>query len=408
MELLSILSAMRRNKVGAALIAVQIAVTLAVLCNALFIIQQRLAASVRPTGVDEANILKIENIWIGQPEDLPARVQTDLAALRSLPGVIDAYVTNSFPLKTGGWSFGIRLEQDPQRAYVADTAIYMADEHGLNTLGLHLVAGRNFSADELVDLQYDDRPKIPVAIVTRALAERLFPKGDALGKAIFFSPGSQTGTTRIIGVVDRLQVPWTSGGWINGANNSTLVPIKFISGGSYYLIRCRPGQIAAITQDAQKKLYEVNRERILQSVQTLTQVRADAYRDDRGLAVILAIVCMALLAVTAFGIVGLTSYWVTLRRRQIGIRRALGATRGAIVGYFLTENVLVASAAVAAGIALAIGMNLWMVSSFEMQRLPFSYVLSAAVLVVLLGQGSALWPAVRAAAIPPALATRSA
>ena len=62
MELRPILSAMRRNKVGAILIGVQMAITLAILCNALFIIEQRVALSTRPTGTDESNIFVINKI----------------------------------------------------------------------------------------------------------------------------------------------------------------------------------------------------------------------------------------------------------------------------------------------------------------------------------------------------------
>jgi len=115
-----------------------------------------------------------------------------------------------------------------------------------------------------------------------------------------------------------------------------------------------------------------------------------------------------LVAVTAFGIVGLTSYWVAQRRRQIGIRRALGATRNAIIRYFQTENFLIAAAGAAAGVALAVSLNLWMVNAFEMQRLHVSYTIVGAVVVLLLGQAAVLWPAMKAASIPPALATRSA
>jgi len=92
MELRPILSAMRRNKVGAILIGVQMAITLAILCNALFIIQQRVALSNRPTGTDERNIFVISNQWVGSPPDLAAKEQGDLAALRGLPGVVDAVV----------------------------------------------------------------------------------------------------------------------------------------------------------------------------------------------------------------------------------------------------------------------------------------------------------------------------
>jgi putative ABC transport system permease protein len=407
MELRPILSAMRRNKVGAIVIAVQMAVTLAILCNGLFIIEQRVALSKRPTGTDEANIFAITNQWVGDPADLSARLATDLAALRSLPGVIDAYVTNSYPLTDGGWSEGISLNAE-QKHTTTPSALYFADEHGIKALGLKLVAGRNFSSAEVVDRRITELIPPPAVIVTRALADKLFPHGDALGKSIYVE--FQKHRTPIIGIVEKLQTPWVSAsGWGSKFNDqSMLEPFRFVAQNSFYIVRAQPGQLAAVMRAAQKALFDANPARVLEKTQSLPEARAEVYRDDRGLAVILGVVCAALLAVTAFGIVGLTSYWVAQRRRQIGIRRALGATRQAIIRYFQTENFLIAAAGAALGVAMAISLNLWMVSSFEMERLHTTYAFVGAVIVLLLGQVAVLWPALRAASIPPALATRGA
>ena len=407
MELRPILSAMRRNKVGAILIAVQMAVTLAILCNGLFIIEQRVASSKRPTGVDEANLFVLINLWVGNPTDLAARLQADLAALRSVPGVIDAFATNSYPLSDGGSTDGVSLHPDQKDAMTL-SALYFTDEHGLQTLGLKLIAGRNFNSDEIVDkVGYTDFRPPSAVIITRALADKLFPGGNALGQSVYIE--TEKHQTTIIGIVDQLQVPWVqAGGWGSKFNyNSMLEPFRYLDQYTIYMVRAKPGQLPAVMQAAQKKLIEINRARV-QKVQPLTAARQEAYRDDRGLAVILGVVCAALLLVTAFGIVGLTSYWVAQRRRQIGIRRALGATRNAIVRYFQTENFLIAAAGAALGVALAIALNLWMVSSFEMQRLHSIYAFAGAAVVLLLGQAAVLWPALRAAAIPPALASRAA
>src|SRR3981189_3784768 len=98
MEVRPILSAMRRNKFGALLIAIQMAVTLAFLANALTLVEQRMAWSDRPTGIDEANIFLMQSETVDHPDDLAARRAGDLDALRTLPGVADAYGTNMFPL----------------------------------------------------------------------------------------------------------------------------------------------------------------------------------------------------------------------------------------------------------------------------------------------------------------------
>jgi putative ABC transport system permease protein len=407
MEILPILSAMRRNKVGAILVAVQMAVTLAILCNALSIIQQRLAASARPSGTDEANVFAISNQWVGTPPDESALVQSDLAALRAMPGVVDATVMNSYPLTNSGAGDDAYLQPN-QRKRAAHMARYLGDEHAIAALGLTLVAGRNFTAQEIIDRPRDQQVVPPALIVSRALALELFPRGDALGQLIYTS-GNRTQGAPIVGIVERLQTPWVgSGPWASAwVENSVIEPYRYVAQSSFYMVRTQPGRLAGVMRGSKHTLFALRPARVLDRIQSMGEARRQVYREDRGLASILAVVCAVLLAVTAFGIVGLTSYWVAERRRQIGIRRALGATRGAVVRYFQTENLLIAVCGAVLGIALAITLNRWMVGSFEQQRLHGSYVLVGAGLVLLLGQLAVLWPALRAASIPPALATRS-
>jgi putative ABC transport system permease protein len=409
MEFRPILSAMRRNKVGAVLIAVQMAITLAILCNGLFVMEQRLGSSKRPTGVDESNVFVIINQWVGNPPDLKARLPADLAALRSIPGVMDAVATNSYPLSGGGSSEGIKLKMD-QKESSAQTALFLVDEHGLNAMGLKLIAGRNFTPAEVQDKTgLTDLVPPSAVIITKALADKLFPGKNALGQSIYVTFQKQQ--VPVVGIVDRLQVPWVGADntWAaNFIDYSTLEPFRYSDTYSFYIVRAQPGQLASVMDAAKKKLFEVNRGRVLEKTVPMTTAREEAYRDDRGLAVILGVVCAALVAVTSFGIVGLTSYWVAQRRRQIGIRRALGATRNAIIQYFQTENLMIAAAGAAVGIAMAVSLNLWMMTAFSMQRLNVGYALVGAIVVLLLGQAAVLWPALKAASIPPALATRTA
>jgi putative ABC transport system permease protein len=121
----------------------------------------------------------------------------------------------------------------------------------------------------------------------------------------------------------------------------------------------------------------------------------------------MGIISAVLLAITAAGIVGLTSFWVGQRRKQIGVRRALGATRNNILHYFLTENLLIGLAGVIVGAVLAIGINLWMVTRFEMDRMSLLYVGVGILALLLLGQGAVFAPALRASRVSPVEATRS-
>jgi putative ABC transport system permease protein len=403
MQFRPILSAMRRNKFGALLIATQMAVTLAFLANALTLVEQRMAWSDRPSGMDEADVFVMQTETVDHPGDLGARQARDVASLRALPGVVDAYATNMYPLEGGGWIETVNLSVD-QKTPTALTAHYMGDEHALHTMGLQLIAGRNFSAEEIADRSDDGIPPPSGFIVSKALATKLFANGDALGKAIFVENDKPV---PIIGIVDRLQGPMTAatGLYSTFAENSVLTPYRLIGETSVYLVRAQPGQRDAVMKAAEAKMFALDENRILKT-KSMQEVRVDAYRGDHGLIVLLSAICVALLVVTGFGIIGLTSYWVAQRRQQIGIRRALGANRQAIVRYFQTENFMIAAAGAAVGIGFAIALNLWMVHSFEMVRLDNSRVVVGAAIILLLGQFAVIWPAMRAASIPPALATR--
>ena len=105
MQIKPILSALRHHKAGTLLIMLQIALTLAIVCNALFIIQQRVSRLSSPSGVVESQLLRIQNQWVGASSaSYGALIAGDLDALRREPGVVDAYVTNSLPLSQGGMS----------------------------------------------------------------------------------------------------------------------------------------------------------------------------------------------------------------------------------------------------------------------------------------------------------------
>ncbi|MGH8115748.1 MAG: ABC transporter permease, partial [Rhodanobacteraceae bacterium] len=94
------------------------------------------------------------------------------------------------------------------------------------------------------------------------------------------------------------------------------------------------------------------------------------------------------------------------RRRQIGIRRAVGATRAHLLHYFQTENFLLSTAGVVIGVILAYGANLYLMTHYQLDRMPWYYLPASAVALWILGQLAVLGPALRAANVPPVVATR--
>jgi putative ABC transport system permease protein len=156
----------------------------------------------------------------------------------------------------------------------------------------------------------------------------------------------------------------------------------------------------------QERLFNLTRQRVVEGV-TFAELRASAYFAPRSTGVLLAVLCAVLLAVTVFGIVGLTMYWVGQRRRYIGMRRALGARRIDILRYFQTENLLIAGSGVLLGILLGLGANLWLTSHLELPRMSVAYICVGAVIVMAISQASVFFPAMRAASISPTEAIRA-
>jgi putative ABC transport system permease protein len=402
MEIRPILSALMRSKVSMILIGVQVALTLAIVCNALFIIGQRLDHMNRPSGMNEADTFYFGSSGFGQGFDAKATIHEDLAVLRQMPGVVSAATTNTVPLSQGGWSSGLNL-QPHQKTSTADTAIYIVDDKGLEAFGAKLIAGRNFKPEEIADVTFGDNLRPSVIIVTKALADKMFPDGDALGKSVYLNEDPPTST--IIGIVERTQQPWPESSSIE---NSTFVPAFMPYGNSSrYIVRTEPGRRDEVMKAVEQKLSETNTSRIIGKMRSIEETRAEAYAGDRAMAIILGVVIFSLLAVTALGIVGMASFWVAQRTRQIGTRRALGASKTDILRYFQTENFIITTLGLVAGAVLAYALSLWMMQSYQAPRLPWYYVPIGFLCLWALGQLAVLGPALRASRVPPAVATRS-
>ena len=409
MDILPILSTLRRHKLTSLLLIMEIALTCAIVCNAVFLIGQRLQVMHLSSGIAENELVEVQLGYIGAGPDGNAQSQTDLAALRQIPGVTQVTLTRYLPFTLDGSSnSGIKL--DPQQQEDTLEAAQYLGENLVPALGMQLVAGRNFQPSEYADfaavvagLNRGDVTIMPhTMIITRTLAERLWPGQDALGKVIYVGDGV---AFRVIGVVAHLVRP---NGLQQGLEYSTIWPIRMTSAdGASYVIRCAPQDRMAVLKAAVTKLKELNPNRVVLKKRTYDEARNDFFATDRAMAGILIGVIAALLIVTTLGIVGLGSFWVAQRRRMIGVRRALGATRADILHYFQTENFLLATIGIALGMVLAYGINQFLMQHYELPRLPAIYFPVGAIALWLVGQLAVLGPALRAAAVPPVVATRS-
>ena len=402
MEIRPILSTLRRHKTASALIVIEIALSCAIVCNAMFLIGTRLDRMARDTGMANDEIVRINTAGIGTDDNADAAVKTDLAALRAVPGVKYATSTNHVPFDSSSWNSSVSTKADQQIPSM-NVGVYLGDEQLLETFGLKLVAGRDFLPEEYADMgTLQSNSSIPSAIVTRAMAEKLFPGESALGKLLYDSWGDKP--IKIVGVVESLIRPNDNGGPAE-AQHSMLLPIRPTAG--RFAIRTSPERREEVLKSAVAALEKVNRSRIIMDQGTFTDVIAEYYRQDKAMSWLLSAVCVALMVVTALGIVGLASFWVQQRTKQIGVRRALGATRSQILRYFQTENFLLATLGIVLGMLGAYGLNQLLMTYYELPRLPAMYLPIGAIALWLLGQVAVFGPAKRAAAVPPAVATRT-
>jgi putative ABC transport system permease protein len=240
-------------------------------------------------------------------------------------------------------------------------------------------------------------------LITQALARRLWPGQGALGRLIYLTPKA---SFRVVGVVAGLA---RANAFDEAtAQFSMIAPVQMgADKDESYLLRTRPQDRARVLAEAAAVLKRADPGRVITHTRTLEDVRQQFFQDDLAMAAMLVGVIVALLGITALGIVGLASFWVGQRRRQIGVRRALGATRRDILVYFQTENFLIVSAGVALGMTLAYAANLLLMARYELPRLPLWYLPVGALALWALGQLAVLGPALRAAAVPPVVATRS-
>jgi putative ABC transport system permease protein len=407
MDIQPILASLRKHKIPALLIVLEIALACAVLCNAVFMIGQRIAEMHLPNGIDEQGISNIRVLGT-DPKLASDDVPRNLAALRQIPGVMAVGAINTLPLTNNGWNSNVN--NAPQEVMEKDSpnvATYLFTRGAPEALGLQLLRGRMFTDEEFAGSTLGENfvPTSRVVIVTQSLADRLWPGQDALGKQVWIG---KVFHFTVIGIVADVLRPNQNGQGLTGFHWAAFLPLTpgpTVSAYSNYIVRSAPQDRQRVIQAGVRKMEALSPNAVVKG-QTFTDIRDKFFATTRSMVWMLVLVCVVMLAVTAFGIVGLTSFWVSQRRRQIGIRRAVGATRGHIMQYFQAENFLLSSAGVAAGMILAFGINLYLMQHYQLERMPWYYLPASAMALWLIGQLAVLGPALRAANVPPVVATR--
>jgi putative ABC transport system permease protein len=301
-----------------------------------------------------------------------------------------------------------------------EVAHIVADENLPDALGVEIDEGRWFTRKEVEENTRKWRairdvkrerssdgmvrqPTVDDVVVTRAFGERVFGNGPLLGKMLEDWEGDRL---RIIGVLRRLPspsrgVPREEDGVFYGADS-------YSSWGTLGVVRTEPGRAAAVLPMIEERLadtgdIDATRKRVL----LVSDLRNVHFGPQRMMAALMGLLVLLLLVVAILGIAGLTSFSVTERTRQIGTRRALGATTKDIVRHFLTEAGLLTTIGLIIGVGLAVGLNIVLLKVYTDVNLDPGIVAASALVLWIVGIGAALPPALRGARTSPAIATRN-
>ena len=408
-----ILRAMKHNRTRVILIVLEIAMTLAIVTNCVNVIMAERVRMSQKSGFDDENILAIRTrpfaTEFQEESFVDAIIDNDLRAIESIPEV-RAVANTNFQLWEGGGS-GTNLRPLESRNEPAHVQIYFSTPGFFDTLGSPIIDGRGFRPEDYATGGEQD--PFTVVVITKTMADLMFPEGGAVGKSVqlgshddpFLDP-----PLTVIGVMGEFYNPFGRLGGDPQPVESRAMIIPARVGGYYsgirYLVRTEPGATSSIIPAIEKRLTAVDSRRVFE-FQTMTDKKARWFSGSKIIVTTMTCIIIALVAVTALGLLGLTSLAVAERTKQIGTRRALGATRGDIVRHFLIENWLLTTAGLLLGVAGAYALNYMLVSQVSDVKMQWQLIAAGMVLLWINGLLSTIPPALKASMVSPSIATRS-
>ncbi|HEV7609181.1 MAG TPA: FtsX-like permease family protein [Steroidobacteraceae bacterium] len=395
-----ILSALLRNRAGALLVAIQIAITLAIVVNAVYLTQQRVGKIGRPSGIDDQNIFSFSVTGFEKDFNFQAMVREDMTLLRQMPGIVDAAPMRQVPLSGGGSSSGYYSLPD-KKGKDSPANYFPTDEHGVNALGVTLSGGHTFDAAAIEHKDQETQDQSPEAIVSQGFGSALFPGQNALGKTFY---DDQSHPIKIVGVIQHMHGSWV--GW-DKVDRVILFPRIGPGPGVRYIVRAAPGELNRVMTATEIALRKRDPNRVIGKLRKMSDDKQRSYSGDSLVAVTLSVVTGLVLIFSSLGIFGLATFNVNTRTRQIGTRRAVGARKRDIVRYFMTENWFVTTLGVVTGCGLAMAAGYYLSTQYGLERLDLYYLIAGVIGLWVVGQLAAWQPSLKAAKVSPAMATRS-
>lgn len=419
MRMPPLIASLTRHKMMTLMLFLQIALTCAIVCNVSFIVSERIGRVSVPTGLAEHELSVIQVLPPAGVMDHPeARRKEAIEQLRQIQGVTSVTATDSMPLgpfdgqlfacRDAVSSNGVSAGAGGSEGCVL-SSIFNGTPGTARTLGLRIVSGRDFLPNEYATAN-EGMPlaEAKSAILTRTLARKLLGSENAVGQNIYINlPGLDAATEiHVVGIVETLLRPHPGAG--QSAQDSVILSGLPSGPLSTFILRSAPRDRNAVIKRAVTMLHALSPTSLIANsgVSTYDDIKERYFEHDQSMIALLVTAMCGLLVITGIGIAGLSNFWVQQRRKQIGVRRAIGARRGDILVYFLCENALIAGSSAVVGCCFALGLNRMLMVFYEVDALPLYYLPIGALLLLALCQIAAAVPAIGASSVAPVEAIR--
>jgi putative ABC transport system permease protein len=386
-----------------ALVISEVALSLVLLIGAGLMIRSFWKLQNVDPGFDTHNALTMSvfltPIRYSEPHQILAFLDRAIEQIRAVPGVVSVGATTTIPLSGGGSTQPFSIEGRPAGAIgeqpMAQTR-YITPDY-FKAIGIPLRQGRVFTDQ--------DRDKsVPVVIISEAMARRFFPGENPIGKRLTPSFHSEQGAREIVGIVGDIK----AGGLETDSSTMMYLPYKqsprpFMS----FVVRTASSPESSI-QSVSRAIYSIDKEQALTDVQTMDQVLTKSLSGRRfNMTLLLTFAGVALLLATV-GVYGVMNYTVTLRRRELGIRMALGAEARDVLRLVLRQGLTLTLIGVAAGLISAYALTRLMASLlYGVTATDFLTFGSVSAVLILVGLAASYVPARRATKVNPTIALRT-
>jgi len=393
-----------RNKLRSALVVAEVSLAVALLVAAGLTVRSFLEMTRTSPGIDAENVLSVEIVLPAAryPEESQRTgfYHELLDRARALPGVRSAATTYVVPVGPGGRQSDFHAEgQPPEEAGVytfAEVSAVSTDYFA--TMGIPMFRGREFTRQDGPDAQ-------PVIIIDDVLAERYWPNEDAIGKRIKFGNyDSEHEWMEVVGVVGHVKV----NGVVREALPQFYIPHWQDNDRGYYLVVKSAGDPSLLIEPIRREVLAIDSAQPVAEVSTLREYVRASTKDGRFQATLLTIFAVVALILAAVGIYGVMAQATAERTHEIGVRVALGATDGEVLGLIVRQGMVRVALGVAVGLALAVAIGRLMAGGlFGVSALdPATFVL-APLFLSAVALTASLVPARRAMGMDPVRALQS-